>query len=206
MALLAPSRTNMTRCCEFFGNFRKTISRSLNGFSDRILRVHFIRYLPLVVVWLMAATAYGHYGGRTLPIGYSGEGSGHLAAQVVASYFEEQMARGTKLVEKGSPAECLQSIRDREFPMAVIPAAAAEDLPKGVVKLEGMLGAPGRTVVFVIGSDARKKLEFSLFPAYLDRLSKGLTPAEWEEALTSVEAGKGIKGVALDMLRRADLL
>ena len=167
---------------------------------------YWLRYLLLALVWLMAVPAHGHYGGRYVPIGYTGEGSVHLAAQVIASYFEEQMGRETKLVETGSPAECIQSVRDRDFPMAVVPDAAAVDLPEGVVKFEGMFGVPGQTVVFVIGSDARKKLEFSLIPIYLDKLSKRLTPADWEKALARVEAGEGIRGVALEMLRERDLI
>ncbi len=165
-----------------------------------------LRCLLVAAVWLMAVPAHGHYAGRSVPIGYTGEGSGHMAAPVVASYFTKRIGPGTKLVERGSPAECLQSIRDRKFPMAVVPDAAAWDLPEGVDKLESMLGAPGRTVVFVIGSDARKKLEFSLIPIYLDKLSKMLAPADWEKALARVEAGEGIRGVALEMLREADLI
>ena len=165
-----------------------------------------LRSLLLAAVWLIAVPAHGHYMGRSVPIGYTGNGSVHLAAQVIASYFEEQMGRETKLVETGSSAECIQSVREREFPMAVVPEAAAWDLPEGVAKLEGIFGVPGQTVVFVIGSDARKKLEFSLIPIYLDKLSTMLAPADWEKALARVEAGEGIRGVALDMLRERDLI
>jgi len=165
-----------------------------------------LRSFLLAAVWLMAIPAHGHYGGRPVPIGHTGEGSVHLAAQVIASYFEEQMGRVTKLVEKGSPAECIQSVRDREFPMAVVAYVAAGGLPEGVLKLDGTLGVPGQSVFFVMGSDARRKLEFSLVPGYLERLSKKLAPADWEKALARVEAGEGVRGVALEMLRRADLL
>jgi hypothetical protein len=144
--------------------------------------------------------------GRSVPIGFTGERSVHLAAQVIASYFEEMMGRETELVETVSPARCLQSVRDREFPMAVVPSAAARELPEGVIELEGMVGAPGRRVVFLMGSDARKKLEFSLVPEHLNRLSRGLAPADWEKALKRVEAGEGVRGVALEMLREADLI
>ena len=92
------------------------MSRSLNGFSDRILRVHFIRYVPLVVVWLAVAPAHGHYGGRSVPIGYTGEGSVHLAAQVIAAYFEEQMGRQTKLFIGSSVEECFQIIIEKKAP------------------------------------------------------------------------------------------
>jgi hypothetical protein len=144
--------------------------------------------------------------GRSVPIGYAGGNSVHLAAQVITSYFEEQMGRETKLVGTGSLAECIQSIKDRDFPMAVVPDAVAGDLPEGVVKLEGNLGAPGQRVVLVMGSDAKGKLEFSLVPKYMDRLVKKLTPANWVDALNRVEAGEGVRKVALDMLREADLI
>jgi len=165
-----------------------------------------LQYLLLAAVWLAAVPAHGHYMGRSVPIGYTGERSVHLVAQVVASYFEEQMGRETKLVKAGSLAQCLQSVRDREFPMAVVPNAAERELPEGVVELDGLSGVPGRGVVFIIGSDARAKLEFSLVPGYLSKLSRSLMPADWEKALERVEAGEGVRGVALDMLRERDLL
>jgi hypothetical protein len=174
-------------------------------YGQKYLQRYRLRYSLLWLVCLMAVPAHGHMG-RSLPIGYTGEGSVHLAAQVIASYFEEQMGRETKLVEAGSLAKCLQSVRDREFPMAVVNYAEARELPDGVIKLEVTLGAPGRSVVFVIGSDARKKLEFSLVPGYLNRLSRSLAPTDWEKALTRVEAGEGVRGVALEMLRERDLL
>ena len=167
---------------------------------------YWLRYLLSAVVCLMAVPAHGHFMGKVVPIGYTGEKSVHLAAQIIASYFEEQLGRDTKLVETGSPAQCIQSVRDREFPMAVVSDAAKGVLPEGVLKLEGMLGASGLRVIFIIGSDAREKLEFSLVQRYLDSLSEGFEPADWEKALARVEAGEGIRGVALDMLREADLL
>jgi len=167
----------------------------------------FLRFLiPAAILLMSAWPAQGHHMGRSVPIGYTGEGSVHLAAQVVVSYFEEQMGRETKLVITSSSTECLQSIIEKEFPMAVVPAAAAGDLPDGVVRLNGILGPPGREAVLVIGSDARKKLEFSLVQRYLDILSKRLEPGDWEKAAARVEAGEGVRGVALEMLREADLI
>jgi hypothetical protein len=165
-----------------------------------------LRYVLLSAAILIAAPAQGHYMGKVVPIGYAGNRPVHLAAQVIASYFEEQMGRDTKLVETGSRTRCIESVRDREFPMAVVPDTAEGVLPEGVLKLEGMFGAPGLRVIFIIGSDAREKLEFSLVQRYLDSLSKGLEPADWEKALARVEAGEGVRGVALEMLREADLI
>ena len=165
-----------------------------------------LQYLLVTALWLAAVPAHGHRMGRSVPIGYTGGGSVHLAAQVIASYFEEQMGRETRLVETASLARCLQSVREREFPMAVVPSSAAGELPEGVIELEGVTGAPGRRAVFVMGSDARKKLEFSLVQEYLNRLSKSLAPADWARALERVEAGEGVRGVALEMLREKDLI
>ena len=53
---------------------------------------------------------------------------------------------------------------------------------------------------------AKKKLEFSLVQRYLEKLSTGLDPDLWANAIKRVETGDGVKGVALDMLREADLL
>lgn len=160
----------------------------------------------VIAICLFAVPAQGHHMGRSVPIGYAGEGSIHLVAQVIASYFEEQMGRETKLIKAGSAAEGLQLLRNREFPMVVLPTAAADDLPEGILRLDGIFGKPGRTVVLVIGADAKEKLEFSLVQRYLDKLSKSFTPADWEKATELVEKGEGIRGVALDMLREADLI
>ncbi len=188
----------------------KVFQRFEQRFGQRFRRIfwqkYLLRYLLPAAVCLVAVPSYGHYMGKVVPIGHTGERSVHLAAQVIASYFEEQMGRETRLVETGSSSQCIQSVSDREFPMAVVADAAKGVLPEGVLKLEGMFGAPGLRVIFIIGSDAREKLEFSLVQRYLDSLSKGLESADWEKALARVEAGEGIRGVALDMLREADLL
>ena len=179
---------------------------ALLGICQKYWQKYWLRYLLPAVVCLVAVPAHGHYMGKAVPIGFTGEKSVHLAAQVIASFFEEQMGRETKLVVTGSSSQCIQSVRDREFPMAVVPEAAEGVLPEGVLKLEGTLGAPGLRVIFIIGSDAREKLEFSLVQRYLDSLSEGFKPADWEKALARVQAGEGIKSVALDMLREADLI
>jgi hypothetical protein len=184
----------------------KVFQRFGQRFKQRFWQKYWLRYLLSATVCLVAVPSYGHYMGKVVPIGHTGERSVHLAAQVIASYFEEQMGRDTKLVETGSPSQCIQSVSDREFPMAVVSDAAMGVLPDGVLKLEGMLGASGQRVIFIIGSDAREKLEFSLVHQYLNSLSKGFEPIDWEKALARVEAGEGIRGVALDMLREADLL
>ena len=176
------------------------------SFRQRFGQQYWLRFLLPATLCLVAVPAHGHYMGRTVPIGYAGNGPVHLVAQVIACYFEEQMGRETRLVEADSPAQCIQSVSDREFPMAVVPDAVKGDLPEGVLKLEGMVGVPDLKVIFIIGSDAREKLEFSLVQRYLDSLSKGFELADWEKALARVEAGEGIRGVALDMLREADLL
>ena len=188
----------------------KVFQRFEQRFGQRFRRIfwqkYLLQYLLPAAVCLVAVPSYGHYMGKVVPIGHTGERSVHLAAQVIASYFEDQMGRDTKLVETGSPTRCIESVRDREFPMAVVPDTAAGGLPEGVLKLEGMFGASGQRVILIIGSDAREKLEFSLVHRYLNSLSKGFEPTDWEKALERVEAGEGIRGVALDMLREKDLI
>lgn len=165
-----------------------------------------LRKLLIVVVFLNAVQAHGHHMGRTVPIGYSGEGAVHLVAQVIASYFEEQMGRETELSAESSVEKCMQSILDKKVPMAVLPVVPADRIPEGVVVVLPGIDTGKEVVTLVMGGAARKRLEFSLIPMYLDRLSKGLTPSGWQKGLTRVEAGEGVRGVALDMLREADLL
>jgi len=162
----------------------------------------------LVFFMLLPVSVQGHNMGKPVPIGYTGSDlpQAHLAAQVVACYFGEQLGREVELVRSDSLARCVEWVRNREFPMAVVPAGAAEDLPEGVRMLGGVLGAPGRSFVLVMGSDARQKLEFSLVQRYMDTLSGRLGPADWEKADERVQAGEGVRGVALDMLREKDLI
>lgn len=165
-----------------------------------------MRSLTVLAALLAAVPVHGHSMGRTIPIGHSGKGAFSLAANVVASYFEEQMGRDTTLVEKQSAGQCIASLREREFPMAVLPEGAAEELPEDLVVLEKRLGPPDFEAVLVMGAEARKRLEFSLVPNYLDTLARRLAPSHWKRALERVGKGEGVRGVALDMLREADLL
>jgi len=116
------------------------------------------------------------------------------------------MGRETELVPLTSAALCLEAVRKREFPMAVVPGTVRVGLPEGLQILDGFLGAPGRTFVLVMGSDARKKLEFSLVQRYMDTLTKKLGPEDWERAEDRVRKGEGVRGVALDILKEKDLL
>ena len=175
-------------------------------FWQKFWQRYWQRYLLLAAVCLMAAPAHGHYMGRPVPIGYTGEGSVHLAAQVVASYFEEQMGRKTELSIESSVEECFQTIIEKEAPMAVVPLGSDDVIPGGIVGITPALKAGKVTITLVMGAGARRDLQYSLVPKYMEKLSKRLVPADWEKALARVEAGEGVKGVALEMLRRADLL
>jgi len=165
-----------------------------------------LRLFLLALVCLMAVPAQGHRMGRPVPIGYAGEGMASLAAQVIAVYFEEQMGREMKLVSSVSPAGCIRLILDREIPMAVVPVLAAGDPPEGIVRLKGAFGAPERSFILVMGSEAREKLEFSLVQRYVDSLTKGIDPDLWKNSEARVEAGEGVRGVAMEMLREKDLI
>ena len=165
-----------------------------------------LRWLVIAVVCVTAPAVYGHHMGRTVPIGYADKASIHLVAQVIASYFEEQMGREMKLIVMESDGQSLKAIRDREFPMAVVSSGGAGNLPEGVIRMDGVFGAPGLTSFLVMGTDAKEKLEFSLVQRYLDKLTEKLSPIDWERALSRIEAGEGIRGVVLDMLREKDLI
>lgn len=164
-----------------------------------------LRIFLLACVCLPATPALGHHMGRPVPIGYAGEGTSGLQVHVLASYFEEQMGRETRFVETDSPDQCMRSILNREFPMAVLPADTTGDLPEGIIRSRGFFGPPGREFVLIMGSEASNKLEFSLVPIYLEKLSE-IDPSHWAWAIERVEAGEGIRGVALKMLRKADLI
>lgn len=166
----------------------------------------FLRFFTAFAALLAAVPVHGHSMGRSVPIGHSGSEALRLTANVVASYFEEQMGRETTLVEEPSPVLCIESLRDREFPMAVVPEDATQGLPDDLVVLGKRLGPPGLEAVLVMGADAVKRLEFSLVTDYLESLARGLAPSHWKRALERVQAGEGARGVALDMLREADLI
>jgi len=189
-----------------YRTFRKTISRSLNGFSDRLLRIHLKKFLLSLAVLLVAIPAHGHYGGRIVPIGYTGEGSVHLAAQVIASYFEEQMGREMELSVESTVEECFQTINRKKAPMAVVPLGNDDVVPGGIVGITPALKAGKVAITLVMGADARKNLQYSLVPKYMENLNQLIEPEAWLRALDRVKNGEGVRKVALDMLREADLI
>lgn len=175
-------------------------------FWQKFWQRYWLRYLLLAAACLMAAPAHGHYMGRSVPIGYTGEGSVHLAAQVIASYFEEQMGRETELFIKSSVEECFQTIIGRKAPMAVVSLGTDYGVPGGIVVITPGLNAGKVTVTLVMGAGARQDLQYSLVPKYMENLNRLIDQGAWLKALDRVENGEGIKKVALDMLREADLL
>lgn len=146
--------------------------------------------------------------GRAVPIMHSsGETiQGHLAAQVVASYFEEQMGREMELLGKSSVEECLGLILDKKAPMALVPEMPMDRIPAGVVVVLPGLNTGDGIFTLVMGSDAGQDLQFSLVPRYMERLSSGLSYDAWTKGIVRINGGEGVRKVALDMLREANLL
>jgi hypothetical protein len=165
-----------------------------------------LKYLLLAAVCLMATPAHGHFMGKVVPIRYAGEMSVHLAAQVVASYFEEQMGRETELSAHNSVKECFKIILGKEAPLAVVSLAADDDIPDGIVAITPGLKAGKVNITLVMGAGARKNLQYSLVPKYMENLNSFIEQGAWQKALDRVKGGEGVRKVALDMLRSADLI
>ena len=189
---------------------KATIKRTDSGPGGdglrKLLQLALLKPFLLAVVCLVAVPAHGHYMGRTVPIGYAGNGPVHLVAQVIASYFEEQMGRETELSVESSVEECIQTIIKKEAPMAVVSLGVNDGVPDGIVRVTPGLNAVDVTITLIMGADARRDLQYSLVPKYMENLNRLIEQEAWIKALNRVKNGEGVRKVALDMLREADLL
>ena len=175
-------------------------------FGQRSWQKYWLRYMLAAAVCLVAVPSYGHYMGKVVPIGHTGERSVHLAAQVIASYFEEQMGRETELSVESSVEECIQTIIKKEAPMAVVSLGVDEGVPDGIVRITPGLNAGNVTITLIMGAGAQRDLQYSLVPKYMENLNRLIEQEAWIKALNLVKNGEGVRKVALDMLREADLL
>lgn len=166
----------------------------------------FLRTFLAAAVVLAACSVQAHHMGRVIPVGYSGQGAIPLAAHVIASYFEEQMGREMELSAENSIEKCIGSIIEKRAPMAVVPLQKAEDLPEAVVVVLPEINAGQGIITLIMGREAKKDLQFSLVPKYMEKLAEKLSPADWERGMARIDSGEGIRKVALDMLREGDLL
>jgi hypothetical protein len=157
---------------------------------------------------LSAAAVQAHPMGRSVPVAYTGSDipQARLAAQVIASYFEEQMGRRVDLVEAAGITELFEQVLMRKAPMAVVPVLPAAEAPEGVVYVHPGLDTGAGIFDLVIGADAMKELQFSLVPRYMELLSSGLDHDAWVKGIVMVNSGEGVRKVALEMLRAADLI
>ncbi|TNF49962.1 hypothetical protein EP232_01075 [bacterium] len=165
----------------------------------------FLRIAVILLLVSCVATAFAHMGRSIVflcPEGLLTE----LAAHVVAAYMGEQMARDIEVSTRENPTGCLDSIRDRQAPMALIPRADWSEDQEGLVRVGEFLPANGTVFVLVMGEEAASNLQFSLVSKYLTRLSEGLTRRDIEDGSTRVGKGEGPRKVALDLLREADLV
>ena len=90
--------------------------------------------------------------------------------------------------------------------MAVVPLGNDDVVPGGIVGITPALKAGKVTITLVMGADARKNLQYSLVPKYMEKLNQLIEPEAWLRALDRVKNGEGVRKVALDMLREADLI
>jgi hypothetical protein len=163
-------------------------------------------FLILGILAVVPVSAHAHHMGRTIPIVHSGGQAAALAGHIVAAYFEEQMGRDTALSEKAGVQATLEQITGRQAPMAVVPVISREQTPGDIVIVLPGLDTGEGVFNLAMGSEAKKDLQFSLVPQYMEKLSKELSPEAWKKGLERVKAGEGVRKVALDMLREGDLL
>lgn len=161
--------------------------------------------VALLMMVSCATTAFAHMG-RSIAFLCPEGPLPELAAHVVAAYMGEQMGRDIEVSTRENPTGCLDSILDRQAPMALIPEVGWSNKHKGLVRTGDFLPADGMVFILVMGEDAASNLQFSLVPRYLDRLSEGLTRLDLENGSTRVKKGEGPRKVALDLLREVDLL
>jgi len=129
-----------------------------------------------------------------------------VAANMVAAYMGEQMARNVKVVRHDGTVRCLNGIRDHEAPIALVPEDQWPGDDEAVVQVGGSLRVAGTDFVLVMGKDAARQLQFSLVPRYMSRLAKVLPGMDMFPGLEKVRKGEGARKVALDLLRKADVL
>lgn len=166
-----------------------------------------LRFVLIVGVLAMApVSAQAHHMGRTIPIVHSGGQAAALAGHIIAAYFEEQMGRDTALLEKAGVQATLEQITDRQAPMAVVPVVPREQIPGDIVIVLPGLDTGEGVFTLAMGSEAKKDLQFSLVPRYMEKLSERLSLEAWKIGLERVKTGEGVRKVALDMLREGDLL
>lgn len=168
------------------------------------------------------ATLSGLFLGLGLLLSWSSPASAHLgpsvtllcpegalneiAANIVAEYMGEQMARNVKVVKHIDTARCLNGIRDHEAPIALVPGDQWPGDDEIVVHVGGPLRIAGTDFVLVMGRKAARRLRYSLVPRYMARLAEVLTGTDISPGLEKVRKGEGARKVALDLLRKVDLL
>lgn len=154
---------------------------------------------------MMSTSSHAHHMGRTIPIVHSPGQAALLAGNIVAAYFEEQMGRNMELSPKSSVAGCVAAVMARESPMAIGPVMSKEEIPDGLVVVLPGLDTGQGVFTLAMGREAKKDLQFSLVPRYMEKLSEKLSVETWAKGLERVKAGEGVRKVALDMLRENDL-
>ncbi len=165
--------------------------------------------LLLAAFLLVAAPSWAHQMGRSIPLLYGGGEGALLAAHVVAAYFTEQMGYEVRPRELGAHESARELLKSQEAPwiMELLPLKGSRVWDGiAMVPMDSPFPLEGRIAVLSMTAEASRDLKFSLVPRYLEKLRSGLAPGDWEEGLARVRSGEGARKVALDMLRKRDLL
>ena len=167
---------------------------------DRLLR------FGLAIACLIAVPAHGHYMGKTIPLLYEGGERADLASYVIASYIGEQMGAEIqpRPVLKGESVTQLLKIRKAPWVLRIQPTEARPYT--GLVKVQPHFAVAGLDAVIYMTEESSKDLKFSLLSQYILKIRSGIDREDWETGLARVRAGEGVRKVALQMLREADLI
>ena len=153
----------------------------------------------------MSSPGWAHMG-RTINFLCPAGPENELAANMAAAYMSEQMARDVKVVVHDKAARCLDGIRGHEGPIALVPMAQWPGDDAALVRFDPSLQVGGTVFVLVMGREAAGQLQFSLVSRYLSRLEDSLPGMDINRGLERVRGREGARKVALDLLRKADVL
>lgn len=164
-----------------------------------------LRWLLTALLLSAASASYAHMG-RTIQLLYPDGVEESLAANLVAAYMGEQMGREIVVESRRGPTACLDGILAREAPMALVPEDEGRGARDGLVRMGDPVRVGSRIYVLIMGREAADQLRFSLVSTYLRTLSERLAGIDPGAAISSIEGGSGARKVALDLLRKGDII
>jgi len=144
--------------------------------------------------------------GRVIPLLHEDGDRSTLASHVFAAYVGEQMGAEIRprLVNKGESVSELLKAREAPWVLKIL---GFKTRPLwDLVEVEPHFVVVDKDAVLFMTVESRKDLKFSLLPRYIEKILTGFDHKDWEAGLNRVKAGEGVRKVALDMLREADLI